>query len=418
MSLLSCAIRHLSPSPKISHQQIRRIADHRPFAAGDLVLLRQTHDRSANAILTRPLQSGKRIENHKGILQHDDIIGKRVRDIVKTAPSKSTGREGTEYRVHEVKLEDYARLSKRLVTPVYPADANLIVSLLDLHPEAPYPAAGVEEEQHETLEILEAGTGHGALTLYLSRAVHLANPPLDRCDGETLLEDWRASRRAVIHSVDVSARYSTYAQTIVEGFRRGLYAPHVDFHVGDVGEWTANALARHGGKPFLSHALLDLPNAEAHLDVVASALRVDGTLIVFNPSVTQITQAAIEIRENDIALELERVVELGVNGGTGGREWDIRAVRPRAAAQKAPARPVVADDAGNEGGTEGESDDSGIDTSRDEDQQVEVETAADSPPSSAEKQGWAMVCRPKVGDRIVGGGFLGVWKKQRQRAPQ
>jgi hypothetical protein len=37
--------------------------------------------------------------------------------------------------------------------------------------------------------------------------------------------------------------------------------------------------------------------------------------------------------------------------------------------------------------------------------------------SETKDEGWQMVCRPKVGDRIIGGGFVGVWKKQRARSP-
>lgn len=56
---------------------------------------------------------------------------------------------------------------------MYPADANLIISLLDIHPP-------IDPEVHTRngpLEIFEAGTGHGALTLYLARAIHGLNPP-------------------------------------------------------------------------------------------------------------------------------------------------------------------------------------------------------------------------------------------------
>ncbi|KAJ5987724.1 hypothetical protein N7481_002934 [Penicillium waksmanii] len=60
-------------------------------------------------------------------------------------------------------LDEYVALTPRHVTPIYPYDANLIVSLLDLHPNPP--AAGVNKPQ---IEILECGTGHGSLTLHLA----------------------------------------------------------------------------------------------------------------------------------------------------------------------------------------------------------------------------------------------------------
>jgi tRNA (adenine57-N1/adenine58-N1)-methyltransferase len=83
-----------------------------------------------------------------------------VRNLVRTAPTKA-GKDGSDFRIQEVTLDEYVRFSRRLVTPIYPADANLIVNLLDLHPEVYDP----ERAGKETLEILEAGTGHGGLTL-------------------------------------------------------------------------------------------------------------------------------------------------------------------------------------------------------------------------------------------------------------
>ena len=408
-------------APLYQHQP-RHIADQRPFQAGDIVLLREIRNRSAPPILTRPLQPGKRIDNHRGVLQHDEIIGKRVRDVIRTAPLKS-GRGWTEYRLHEVKLEEYVRLSKRLVTPVYPADAGLIVGLLDLRPEV-YHDNPIEGPK---LEILEAGTGHGALTLYLSRAIHAANTPIllpeDGKDTSSQLEeDWKVQRRAIIHTIDVSSKYSLHAQKTIKGFRRGLYYNNIDFYTTDVGAWTRKELSERANEPFLSHAILDLPNADQQLPDVAAALRCDGTLLVFNPSITQIMQCASKIKDEQIALDLETVIELPLNGGAGGREWDVRLVKPRVL-QKARVEEVERKDGDSQDGDsqdgdsqDGDSQDGAIDAN---DRAEESSTAHKDDTSGTEAvangddDGWKMVCRPKVGDRIVGGGFLGVWKKKR-----
>lgn len=378
----------------------RTIADSRPFREGDLVLLRRKDDRSASPILSRPLKAGHRIDSHRGAISHDDIIGKSVRDIVSVLPKRTRdGGQGCtqqkklqEYRLYEVKLEEYVRLSKRLVTPIYPADARLIVDLLDLHPAALHDGEGGQK-----LEILEAGTGHGALTLYLARAICGANVPysLNSDADEAALSAWKSTRKAVLHTIDVVEKYSRHAESVVRGFRNGLYHPHIDFHVGDVRDWVTAALDEREGNAFLSHAFLDLPNADHKLDSVARALRVDGTLIVFNPSITQIMDVAKKIRIDGIPLELETVVELGVNGGSGGREWDVRPVKPRAMQKVLDAEILNGEDA------------------EPEMEREEEQMAADSAKTDS-KDGWSMVCRPKVGDRVVGGGFLGVWKKQRR----
>jgi tRNA A58 N-methylase Trm61 len=317
-----------------------------------------------------------------------------------------------------VKLEEYVRLSRRLVTPVYPADARLIVELLDLHPNPSNESNGYQDDK---LEILEAGTGHGALTLYLSRAVHCSNSPLPAAssssDTEDSVEVWKRNRRAVIHTLDISEKYSLHARNVVKGFRHGLYFHNIDFHVTDVASWLRKELTSRSSNPFLSHAVLDLPNSNTPLTDVAQALRVDGTLVVFNPSITQITQCATEIWGKKIPLELERVVELPTNGEAGGREWDVRPVRPRATLKVEASRNNDEGPEGLEDEAEGKglTDDSGVEDLLDSVEESGEERVG--APRKKESEGWQMVCRPKVGDRIIGGGFVGVWKKQRNSAP-
>lgn len=364
--------------------------DCRAFAAGDVVLLRQKQDRSAPPILSRPLKPGRRIESHKGVIQHDDIIGKRVRDLVQAKKTKSE-RGPVDYRIHDVTLEEYVRLTRRLVTPIYPADASLIVQLLDLHPDA---RPSESEGEIQPLEILEAGTGHGSLTLYLSRAIHAANASNHLPVGANSECD---ARRAIIHTIDVNGKFSAHAKQVVEGFKHGLYANNIDFHVGDVSLWLKNSRSTRGSGPFLSHAFLDLPSADTHLRCVAESLRTDGTLIVFNPSITQINECAIKIKDEKIQLDLERIVELGVNGGSGGREWDVRFVRPRAL-QKAAVEPLSSTVDEGEGGQLDEANGNAT-------------PIPDSEPT--DDKPWSMVCRPKVGERITGGGFLGIFKRRR-----
>ncbi|KAI9874308.1 MAG: hypothetical protein M1830_009895 [Pleopsidium flavum] len=331
-------------------------------------------------------------------------------------------------------------MTARRVTPIYPADANLIVSLLDIHASIPNHIS----PHQSRIEILEAGTGHGALTLHLARAIHSTNPPLPvaaaaapeqpsrgeetsaattnsennsgvlespptQLHGDPDLKRWRASRRAIIHGLDISAENSTHASQIVSGFRRGLYAGNVDFHVGDVSEWISKELEdRTKGsdgqqsEAFLSHILLDLPAAQLHLERISSTLRVDGVLTVFNPSITQITACVEVIREKRLPLVLDRVVELGP-GMTGGREWDVRAVRPRAVIKAQSDRAKTFHNAGEEGRLP--ADVSG-EKSRDEEQVQALATHG---------QRWELVCRPKVGGRVFGGGFLGVWRRMRHR---
>ena len=357
----------------------RLIADARPFRAQDMVLLRQKNDGGATPILVGPLCPGQPIPTQPCTMTHDDIIGKRVRDVVRT-PDPKSGRPGNEYLIFDVKLEDYVRMTRRLVTPIYPPDANLIVHLLDLHPSAEH----LEESEHDEtkLEILEAGTGHGALTLYLSRAISAANSPIpqDQQDVDAL-SAWKANRRAILHSVEIKEKYSTRAQRIVTNFRNGLYAPHVDFAIADVSEWVASSLEARQNVPFLSHVFLDMGGSDFHVPNVVRAMRVDGCLVMFTPSITQISECFRKIKKEGVSVYLEKVIELGVNGGSGGREWDVRLIRPRAWKEATPT------EAGEE--------------------------SSDEPHGPETRDLLQMVCRPRVGERIQGGGFLGVFRKMR-----
>jgi tRNA (adenine57-N1/adenine58-N1)-methyltransferase len=285
---------------------------------------------------------------------------------------------------------------------------------LDLHVDTSATEAAISPP----LEVLEAGTGHGALTLHLSRAIHAANPPAARTShyrsaeepedavygGESYsdleastLELWKQQRRAIVHTLDISSKHSKHAKKIVQGFRQGMYAGNVDFHVGDVSAWIASQRAsRKTEDPFLSHVFLDLPNADHHLANIGPALHVNGTLAVFNPSITQIVECVEKIRENRMPYLLDQVVELGASTI---REWDVRAVKPRAT--------VKLDEQSVAKAGDGEA----IDVV----QGGEVrdgELVEDLAKQEGDK--WAMICRPKVGHQVVGGGFLGLWRRMEQ----
>lgn len=86
---------------------------------------------------------------HKGYVQFNDIIGKN--DGVRVCSSM-----GEKLYVFKPTLEEYILKMKRGAQIIYPKDISRIIALLDIFPGA---------------KVFEAGTGSGALTLYLLRAV-------------------------------------------------------------------------------------------------------------------------------------------------------------------------------------------------------------------------------------------------------
>ncbi|KAJ5172083.1 hypothetical protein N7492_004676 [Penicillium capsulatum] len=392
------------------------------FREGDRVVLH-----TKQPTLSKPLKRGEKIHLRRGYLEHDRIIGSRVRDAI-------PAHKGPEMRLSLPTLEEYVALTPRLVTPIYSHDGNLIVSLLDIHPNTP-----ATDETQPPLEILESGTGHGSLTLHLARAIHAANttpppqPPrsqiqyleerttrpgenpekVDRKepDGPAQQEwdGWRARRNAVIHTVDVSGTFSALAEKNVRGFRRGMYAGDVDFYVGRVEDWITEQCKRRAStgvlasltgsrspEPFLSHVILDMPSAHARIPHVAPIMRRDGILVVFMPSITQIGDCVQLIRRLRLPFVQERVVELGI-GLTSGRQWDVRLATKKSGAD--PSSWVSSE----------------TETSEADDSASTDGPTLDFPVEEAKEEEPVMVCRPKVGLRTMGGGFVGIWRRIEDR---
>ncbi len=247
------------------------------------------------------------------------------------------------------------------------------------------------------------------MTLNLARAIHGANraaPPFPELGEDPEIVDdsfkaketqdayeiWRANRRAIIHTLDQSAVYSKHAEKTVKNFRQGMYLPHVDFHVGSIEDFLSKRLST-SSESFLDHAILDLPNTHLYLDIVGKALKPNGSLVTWCPSITQIIKCFTLVKDKAMPYFLEKVVEVGP-GISGGREWDVRRVRPRALSKvKVEAKDPEADD---------------------EVERFALKTGEEAPDvgePATQDEGWEMVCRPKVGLRTFGGGFVALWRR-------
>ena len=217
----------------------------------------------------------------------------------------------------------------------------------------------------------------------------------------------------MIHTVDVSPQYSEHAKKIVHGFRRGLYSGDVSFHVANVSDWLDQQLKDRKleistDKSFLDHIIIDMPDSYQHMEKAASALRANGNLLLFNPSITQIISAVEDVRTRKLPLFLERVIELGP-GLCGGKEWDVRAVKPRALLKAEQEQSLArgkresnkATIPGGDAVNSAEILESSFSRNGEQSQ-----AAAD------DIQVFQMICRPKAFARLVGGGFLGLWRKK------
>ncbi len=118
---------------------------HGVFGTGERVQLTDPKGR----LHTIVLQPGAEFHTHRGILRHDELIGRPDGSVV-----TSTG--GTAYLALRPLLADYVLGMPRGAQVIYPKDAAQIVAMGDVFPGA---------------KVLEAGAGSGALSCWLLRAV-------------------------------------------------------------------------------------------------------------------------------------------------------------------------------------------------------------------------------------------------------
>ena len=329
--------------------------------------------------LSRPLKDSPsaKIGLNFGKIKHTDIIGKTPLGEVHTLETKS---KLAKYTVSIPTLEQWVNFSERNAQPIYTFDSQAIVALTDLHID--YPEAPTEEGAKITpLQFLEAGTGHGSLSIAIAKALHPANALAHYSNDLNL-------RGAVLHSVDCNKNHSITGKRTVKGFRRGMYLNDVEFHIADSPttwinsedgqNWVERELVSrkdidpvvdtNEDNAFLSGVFLDMPGYHEHMVKLAPYVKTGGFIIVFCPSITQIVEAIDLIADENeklakmdppssLHIEHERTVQLLDGAGGGLKEWDTR-------------RAVI---------------------------------------RSTGKIGYSV--RPKVGVRTVGGGFVAIWRK-------
>ena len=223
----------------------------------------------------------------------------------------------------------------------------------------------------------------------------------------------------------------------MRGFRRGIYAGNVDFYVGHVENWIAEQTNLRSSapvsasttttttpvQPFLSYAILDMPSAHLRIPHVTPLLRNNGVLVIFVPSITQIGDCVNIIRRQRLPFMMDRVVELG-SGISSGRLWDVRFAEKKSRADPSSWSSGQIGGGSDSSNSLPEEASSVEDVSGNEDSSTQGESDAESQsPSSVgasasdhynnvqKDDASVLVCRPKVGIRIVGGGFVGLWRR-------
>jgi tRNA (adenine57-N1/adenine58-N1)-methyltransferase len=238
-----------------------------PFEAGERVVLL---DGRGRRYMVR-LEAGSMFHYHGGAVPHDLVIGSEEGTTVHS----TTGAPLVCFRP---RLADFVLKMARGAQVIYPKDLGPILVYADVFPGA---------------RVLEAGTGSGALTLALCRAV---GP-----EGHVVSYENREDFHAI-------------ARANVEGFF-GKVPAWLDLRLGDVREVT------EAGETF-QRVLLDLPEPAAVLEEVTASLLPGGILCGYLPTTGQVQELVLVLRDRGFT-EIETFEVLQ-------RTWHVahRSVRP------------------------------------------------------------------------------------------
>ena len=217
------------------------------------------------------LEEGSVFHFHNGMLAHDDVIGLPDGSVVHSSL-------GGRLIAVRPRLADYILNMKRGAQVVYPKDLGAILIWGDIAPG---------------MTVLEAGTGSGALTMALVRAVG-------------------PSGRVV--SVERRQDHAAHAKRALDEFFGGIPAT-LELLVGEVVDQVAEI------RP--DRLVLDLPEPFGVVDAAVEGMPAGAIWVSYVPTIPQIQQTTEALRAAGCFAEISNFEVLH-------REWNIdgRSVRP------------------------------------------------------------------------------------------
>lgn len=213
------------------------------FAAGDLVLLVDRRGRRYLFTLTE----GGEFHSHAGPFPHSAVIGAEEGVELTTT-------HGKHYRAFRPTLDDFVLKMPRGATVVYPKDIGPILVYADIFPGA---------------RVLEAGTGSGALTIALLRAV---------------------GPKGTVHTYDVRDDFHKKAVANIDRFVGSdpNYGA-LDARIGDV--------YNDGISVDVDRVVFDLTEPWRALPLVERILRPGGVLCCYVPTIPQVERINEALRD-------------------------------------------------------------------------------------------------------------------------
>lgn len=192
-----------------------------------------------------PLKSGQIFQTHRGVISHDDLIGK-------SWGSQINSHQGSPFFLLKPGLFEFISTTKRNTQIMYPKDIGYILLRLNIIPGS---------------IVIEAGTGSGSLTQVLAAYVgdtgHVFS--FEQRDEMQNLAKKNLAR------IGLTERVSFFSKNIAEGFEINN----------------------------IDSVFLDLPNPYDYLPQVKQALRPGGYFGTLLPTTNQVNKLLINLPRND-----------------------------------------------------------------------------------------------------------------------
>jgi len=240
-----------------------------PFSYGDRVQLTDAKRRHYTVIL----KEGGQFHSHKGIINHDDIMGMDEGSVIESTL-------GSSFLLFRHLMVDHVLSMPRGAAVIYPKDAAQIL---------------VEGDIFMGARVLEAGAGSGALSMSLLRAV---------------------GPEGHVYSYEIREDHLEYAVDNVEeyfGARPEWWSPRL----GDLGDVTAEDL----GGP-VDRIILDMLEPWENLETVRDLLIPGGVFMTYVATVPQLMKVMEGIRELQCFTEPKAWESLV-------REWKVEGLATR-----------------------------------------------------------------------------------------
>jgi len=193
------------------------------------------------------IQSGQMVHTHRGILKHDEIIGKPW-------GSQIFSHTGSPFYILKPSIADIIRTTKRNTQIMYPKDIGFIIITMGIGPGS---------------RVVEAGTGSGGLTQALAFVVGDSGQVV----SYEKRQEMQQLAKTNLTNLGLERRVIFKLQDIENGFE----------------EMEVDAV------------FLDLPNPYDYLPQVRIALRSGGYFGTILPTTNQVIKTLVELRRNAFA---------------------------------------------------------------------------------------------------------------------